>query len=87
MTSTDTEAATGRLFLIEGADAGDALARVLDLFAIQQARLRNVEFKATDGRMTLRLETEGLAPDRADYLRRKLALLPLVTSVGLGWRR
>ena len=76
-----------RLYLIEGADVVDALVRVLGLFAIQQVRLSNVEFAADKGRMTLKLEAQGLDVDRADYLRRKLQLLPLVTSVATGWRR
>jgi len=75
-----------RLYLIEGVDVVDALVRVLGLFAVQQARLSNVEFTAHEGRMTLKLEAEELDVDRADYLHRKLQLLPLVTSVAMGWR-
>jgi len=74
------------LFLIEGLDAIDTLMRVLGPFAVQQARLQAVLFTVADGRFALRLEAEGLSADRAHHLRRRLAVLPLVTGVSLGWR-
>ncbi len=74
------------LFLIEGLDAMDALLRVLGPFAVQSGRLAEVSFSAAEGRITARLEVEGLSPDRAEHLRRRLGQLPLVTGVSLGWR-
>lgn len=74
------------LFLIEGLDAADALLRVLGPFAVQSGRLAEVSFSVVEGRITVRLEVEGLNPDRAEHLRRRLGQLPLVTGVSLGWR-
>lgn len=74
------------LFLIEGLDTADTLLRVLGPFAVQQARVQAVDFTVADGRFALRLEAEGLGPDRAHHLCRRLATLPLVTSVSIGWR-
>jgi hypothetical protein len=74
------------LFLIEGLDTVDALMRVLGPFAVQQARVQAVVLTVADGRFVLRLEAEGLSADRAHHLRRRLAVLPLVTGVSIGWR-
>ncbi len=74
------------LFLIEGLDAADALLRVLGPIAVQSGRLAEVSVSVVEGRITVRLEVEGLSADRAEHLRRRLGQLPLVTGVSLGWR-
>lgn len=74
------------LFLVEGLDEVDALLRVLGPFGVQQAQVRAVEYTVIDGHFALRMEAEGLGPDRAQHLCRKLQLIPLVTSVSIGWR-
>jgi len=75
-----------RLFLIEASAAGDALLRILEPFALQQADLAAVTCDAAAGGVRVRVEADGLTDDRAETLRRKLARLPVVTSVGMGWR-
>jgi hypothetical protein len=75
-----------RLFLIEASAAGDALLRILEPFALQQAALAAVTCDAAAGGVRVRVEADGLTDDRAETLRRKLARLPVVTSVGMGWR-
>lgn len=76
-----------RLFLIESAAAGDALLRILEPFALQQATLSAVAYDAAaPGVATIRVEAEGLTDERAETLRRRLQKLPVVASVALGWR-
>ncbi|HEX7759444.1 MAG TPA: hypothetical protein VF459_08080 [Caulobacteraceae bacterium] len=75
-----------RLFLIESAPASDALIRILEPFALQQASLAAVALDAAPGALRVRVEADGLSDMRAETLRRRLAKLPLVTSVALGWR-
>lgn len=74
------------LFVVEGQDAADALLRVLGVVAVQQARLAGATFDVAAGRMVARMEVEGLSQDRAEHLRHRLAQLPAVTGVSLGWR-
>ncbi len=82
----DTPAPPRRLFLIESAPAGDALIRILEPFALQQASLAAVALDATGGAVRVRVEADGLTDTRAETLRQRLTKLPLVTSVALGWR-
>jgi hypothetical protein len=80
------EAPPRRLFLIESAAASDALIRILEPFALQQASLAAVALDAAAGGVRVRVEADGLTDVRAETLRHRLAKLPLVTSVALGWR-
>lgn len=82
----DAGEAPKRLYLIEAAQAGDALLRILEPFAHCQATLADVSCRAAQGAVRVRIEAEGLTDARAETLRRKLARLPAVTSVGMGWR-
>jgi hypothetical protein len=75
-----------RLFLIEAAASTDALLRILEPFALQQATLAAVTCDAGANAVRIRVEAEGLSDDRAETLRRRLDKLPLVTSVALGWQ-
>jgi hypothetical protein len=54
-------------------DAPDALLRVLDLFAVQGARLGAVEMRRVEGRMRLRVEVEALPDPQAARLSGRLA--------------
>lgn len=74
------------MFLIEGIGDADALLRLLGPFAVQSSRVLEVSFTERLGRFTARLEVEGLSLERADHVRRKLAQLPVVSGVSLGWR-
>lgn len=75
-----------RLFVIETDGAADALLRVLEPFALQQASLALVEMAPADGALRIRIEADALCDQRADRLRRRLEGLPAVRSVALGWR-
>jgi len=75
-----------RLFVVEALDAADVFLRVLGIVAVQQARLSGATLDGREGRVVARLEIEGLNDERADYLRRRLAQLHLVTAVSMGWR-
>lgn len=77
---------TRRLFLIESAPATDALIRILEPFALQQATLATVALEGAGAAVRIRVEADGLTEARAETLRRRLAMLPLVTSVALGWQ-
>lgn len=82
----DTEVIPRRLFLIEARPGGDALLRILEPFVLQQAALAAVACDAAAGAVRVRVEADGLTDDRAETLRRRLARLPVVVSVGMGWR-
>jgi len=73
-------------FLIEAHDEPDALVRVLTLFAVQPLVLAQVTMTTRDGRCAIRVEADGLAPERAETLLRRLGGLAVVRSVGLVWR-
>ncbi|HEX3364515.1 hypothetical protein [Phenylobacterium sp.] len=73
-------------FVIEAADAPDALVRVLTLFAVQPVALASVSMSQAGGRASIRIEAHGLDAQRAETLLRRLDGLPIVRSVGLGWR-
>lgn len=75
-----------RLFVIEADSTADALLRVLEPFALQQARLALVEMAPLGGNVRIRIEADALCDQRADRLRRRLEGLPAVRSVALGWR-
>ena len=75
-----------RLFLIESAAASDALLRILEPFALQQAILAAVALDSRPGAVRVRVEADGLTDARAETLRWRLVKLPLVTSVALGWQ-
>ncbi len=72
------------LFIIEGVDPGDALLRLLGIVAVQQARVRKLDFSGAGGRFQARLEVEGLAAKRAEHLRHRLAQLPIALAVSVG---
>lgn len=74
------------VFLIEGAEADDALMRVLGTCSVQQVRLTDLRFAAEGGRMSMRLEVEAFDEQRAEHLRRRLGQIPAISSVSLGWR-
>jgi hypothetical protein len=74
------------IFLIE-MDAGpDALLRALGPFALHEATVTGLDLERRDGRQTLRVEAMGLRRELAARLGRKLEALPVVRTVGLGWR-
>lgn len=75
-----------RVFVIEVVDDLDAVARVLGLFAAQGCRLEHVALDRSGPTPRLRVHARGLDEDRADHLRLRLAALPVVQAVGLGWR-
>ena len=74
------------VLLIEGADPGDALLRVLGPVSVQQARVSELSFASAGGRFHARLAIEGVDTRRAEHLAHRLAQLPFVGSVAFGWR-
>ncbi|WP_347276653.1 hypothetical protein [Caulobacter segnis] len=75
-----------RLFMVSAADTTDALIRVLNVVAVQQARLRRVEAAQTAEGLTISLETDDEGDDRADLLASRLGACLAVRGVGFGWR-
>jgi hypothetical protein len=73
-------------YVIEAADAPDALVRVLTLFAVQPLAVASVTMVRGEARCSIRIEADGLDARRAESLLRRLDGLPVVNSVGLGWR-
>lgn len=73
-------------FVIETTDTVDALVRVLSVFAVQPLSLASASMVQVGGRSSIRVEAEGLDAQRAETLLRRLDGLPIVRSVGLGWR-
>jgi acetolactate synthase regulatory subunit len=81
-----TDPARRYAFVIEAADAPDTLVRILTLFAVQSLALASMSMVRTGGRSSIRIEADGLDARRAETLLRRLDGLPIVRSVGLGWR-
>lgn len=73
-------------FLIEAHAEPDALARVLNPFAVQGADLAEAVLSRSHDGLTIRIEAEGLTADRAETLLRRLQGLAAVRRAGLGWR-
>lgn len=74
------------LFILEARNDDDALLRVLGCFAVQQARLVDTRAVANGPRLSMRIIAQGLSPNRAERLRRRLCELPLSAQVSVGWR-
>lgn len=81
-----SDAARRYAFVIEAADTPDTLVRLLTLFAVQPLALASVAMVRSDGGASIRIEADGLDPQRAETLLRRLDGLAAVRSVGLGWR-
>jgi hypothetical protein len=73
-------------FLIDARQDGDALVRVLTLFAVQATEVISVSVAREGAGIAIRVEAEGLDPARAETLLHRLRNLPIVISAGLGWR-
>jgi hypothetical protein len=73
-------------FVIEAVEAPDSLVRVLTLFAVQPLTLASVTLVQGDGGCAIRIEADGLDAGRAETLLRRLEGMPVIRSVGLGWR-
>jgi hypothetical protein len=78
----------GRRYAVvsEAVDAPDTLVRVLTLFAVQPLALAAVTMVRRESGCAIRIEADGLDTVRAETLLRRLDGLPVVRSVGLGWR-
>ncbi len=70
-------------FHVEAEPDADVLLRILGPFAVQGATLAEVRHTRTDAAAWTVLETDGLAPERAELLRRRLLQVPSVRSVRL----
>ncbi|HLZ74208.1 hypothetical protein [Phenylobacterium sp.] len=81
-----SDAARRYAFVIEAVDAPDTLVRVLTLFAVQPLALANVSMVRRERGCAIRIEADGLDPQRAETLLRRLDGLAVVRSAGLGWR-
>jgi hypothetical protein len=75
-----------RLFLVGAADEPDALARVLGVVTLLQARLRRLEAEPADGGLAIRLEIDDAGDHKAEALARRLEACPVVTRLAFGWR-
>lgn len=84
----DPEAAVERTFLVDLADATDAVVRVLEVFTLVGAPLSGLDFKPrgeTSG-ARLKVAAVGLDAARAERIHRRLAVMPSVRAVAFGWR-
>lgn len=75
-----------RTFLVEAAPEHDVLLRILAPFAVQGAPILSLEAEQATALTLIRLEVGGLDHALAERLAEKLRALPIVRSVGLGWR-
>ena len=75
-----------RTFLVEAAPEPDALLRILAPFAVQGAPILSLEAEQACELTVIRLEVGGLDHALAERLAEKLRALPVIRSVGLGWR-
>lgn len=75
-----------RTFIIELADATDAVMRVLEAFALGGARLAGLDMAPAAGEgLRLKVIAVDLDEIRADRIRRRLAGLPVVRELASGW--
>lgn len=74
------------VFLIEMDAAPDALLRALGPFALHETTVAGLTLRRGEDWLELRIEISGVARDLAARLGRKLEALPIVRTVGLGWR-
>ena len=74
------------VFLIEMDRAPDALVRALGPFALHEATVTSLALAHSPTSMELRVEATGLCQDLAARLGRKLQGMPIVRTVGVGWR-
>lgn len=75
-----------RTFIIELADATDAVMRVLEAFALGGARLAGLDMAPVGGDgLRLKVTALGLDEIRADRIRRRLSGLPVVRELASGW--
>ena len=84
----DREAATERTFLVDLADATDAVVRVLEIFTLVGARLSGLDLQPQGEARgpRLRVAATGLDAARAERIRGRLAVMPSVRAVAFGWR-
>lgn len=75
-----------RTFLVEAEPEHDVLLRVLAPFAVQGAPILSLEAEQAAALTVIRLEVGGLDHALAERLAEKLRALPIIRSVGLGWR-
>lgn len=80
------ETLTRHVFHLEVHGATDALARVLAPFAVQDVTLRSVAFEGDAAGARVRIEAGALDDQRTGVLVQRLRNLPVVKSVGFGWR-
>lgn len=73
-------------FILYAHDEPDALVRVLNPFVVQQVRLGVLSFDRQPGGVCVQIEVENVAPAQAERLTRQLEAMPVVRTVGLGWR-
>lgn len=77
---------SGYEFHVEADPDSDVLLRILGLFAVQGAVLADVRHTQTEAAAWSVLEVTGLAHDRAELLRLRLAQVPAIRTVRLGAR-
>jgi hypothetical protein len=75
-----------QIFLIDFIDAPDAVVRLLGPFAVQGCRLLDLGLEPRSAGARLRVHASAMDPSKADQLRHRLAALPLVQAVTVGWR-
>lgn len=79
-------AARRHVMFVETASLPDALAKILAPLAMVQAPLEAVDYRLDGAVAFARLELGALDAASAERLRARLAAMPIIRSVGLGWR-
>lgn len=74
------------VFVIEFAGATDSVLKLLGVFCVQACRLTHLTLEPGAAGAQLRVHVGDLGTERAAHLRDRLAALPIVRSVALGWR-
>jgi acetolactate synthase regulatory subunit len=72
-------------FLMDAADAPDALVRVLTVLAVQPLDITGVTMTRGDHSCSIHVGVRSVEPARVETLRRRLEGLSVVRSVGLSW--
>jgi hypothetical protein len=75
-----------QIFHIDCLVACGALVRVLGPFSLLAIEPLAVRSERASGRLSIRIETEGLEDAQVQHLRRRLGAMPTVKGVSIGWR-
>lgn len=83
---TKAPAGVEHVFVVECAGTTEAVLKLLGVLCVQDCRLTHLTLEPQTQGSCLRVHVGDLDARRAETVRARLAALPIVSSVALGWR-